>query len=200
MKITFLRATCCRLIGVGIVLLTMLAPATHATSLPATPATRTLNHSSSLLIAPNNLLWTRWQRDTYVLVYDGESLWIGGGGGVIRWQQATQSYRRYSTVDGLPQQVVYAAAVDAAGNRWFGGDGGLSRFDTQERWTHFTTANSWLQSMMAARRPISPTINGPTTHLLIAVITAMSRLTPKAGSGTATARVSIAAPRISGRK
>ncbi len=47
-------------------------------------------------------------------------------------------------MDGLPHTAVLAVAVDAAGNRWFGGDGGLSRLDPGEHWTHFTAANSGL--------------------------------------------------------
>lgn len=35
-------------------------------------------------------------------------------------------------------------AVDGAGNRWFGGDGGVSRLDANGAWTHFTPTNSGL--------------------------------------------------------
>ena len=59
---------------------------------------------------------------------------------------AQHSYRRYTAVDGLPHTAVLAIAVDAAGNRWFGGDGGLSRLDPGEGWTHFTAANSGLNA------------------------------------------------------
>lgn len=89
-------------------------------------------------------VWTRWHPDQYTLAADSESLWIGAAGGVIRWNKATQSYRRYSRLNGLPQQNVYAVAVDGAGNRWFGGDGGLSRLDAANQWRHFTHANSGL--------------------------------------------------------
>ena len=49
-------------------------------------------------------------------------------------------------MDGLPHTVVLAVAVDGAGNRWFGGDGGLSRLDAEQHWTHFRAANSGLYS------------------------------------------------------
>lgn len=128
-------------IGVMMMLLTLTLPT--VTAAPVTPLT-----AQPLAATPStpHQLWTRWQRDLYALGDDGESLWIGAAGGVIRWQPTTQRYQRYSPVDGLPQQAVYALAVDPAGNRWFGGDGGLSRFDAHAQWTHWTTANSGLYS------------------------------------------------------
>lgn len=90
--------------------------------------------------------WTTWGAQLYDLANDGSRLWIGATGGLIRWEKNTQSYRRYTAVDGLPHTVVWTVAVDGAGNRWFGGDGGLSRLDMQEQWTHFTAANSGLYS------------------------------------------------------
>ncbi|MCB0099549.1 MAG: hypothetical protein KDE46_27640, partial [Caldilineaceae bacterium] len=91
-----------------------------------------------------NSLWTRWHPDQYALAEDGATLWIGAAGSLIRWDESSQSYRRYGPLDGLPHQAIYAIAVDSAGNRWFGGDGGLSRLDSSEQWTHFTAANSGL--------------------------------------------------------
>ena len=88
--------------------------------------------------------WTIWGAQLYDLADDGLRLWIGATGGVIRWEKSSQSYRRYTAVDGLPHTAVWTVAVDGAGNRWFGGDGGLSRLDPQEQWTHFTAANSGL--------------------------------------------------------
>lgn len=55
----------------------------------------------------------------------------------------------YTTVDRLLHTKVLAIAVDSAGDRWFGGDGGLSRLDASEQWTHFMmTTNSALYSPM----------------------------------------------------
>lgn len=88
--------------------------------------------------------WTTWGAQLYDLADDGPRLWIGATGGVIRWEKSSQSYRRYTAVDGLPHTAVWTVAVDGAGNHWFGGDGGLSRLDPQEQWTHFTAANSGL--------------------------------------------------------
>ena len=93
---------------------------------------------------PDPQVWTTWGASHYALAEDGESLWIGATGGAVRWNRVLRSYRRYTAVDGLPHTAVLAIAVDAAGNRWFGGDAGLSRLDPGEVWTHFTAANSGL--------------------------------------------------------
>ena len=77
---------------------------------------------------------------------DGDAIWIGGAGSIVRWDKASQTHRRYSAVDGLPNTNFLAVAVDAFGNRWFGGDGGLSRLDSAGQWRHFTTANSGIDS------------------------------------------------------
>lgn len=96
------------------------------------------------LPSDNNSLWTAWNPTHYALTEDATSLWIGAAGGVIRWDKQGGTYRRYTTIDGLPHSHVYAVAVDNAGNRWFGGDGGLSRLDANEVWSHITPANSTL--------------------------------------------------------
>ena len=91
-------------------------------------------------------VWTDWRPGQYALADDGESIWVGTAMGLLRWDKAASSYERITRFEGFPQNQVYAVIVDAAGNRWFGGDGGLSRLDNQNRWTHFTTANSGLHS------------------------------------------------------
>lgn len=91
-------------------------------------------------------IWTRWQPNQYALADDGQALWIGASGGVVRWDKSSKTHQRYTAVDGLPHQNVYAVAVDTAGNRWFGGDGGLSQLDGNNRWSHFMVANSGLHS------------------------------------------------------
>lgn len=95
---------------------------------------------------PPGPIWTRWHPNQYALAEDGEALWIGAASSIVRWDKASKTQQRFTGVDGLPHQPVDAVAIDAAGNRWFGGDGGLSRLATDDSWTHFTTANSGLAS------------------------------------------------------
>lgn len=112
-----------------------------AAALPL-PAPDALPVAESLAVQPR---WTVWGAEQYALADDGASIWIGSVGGVTQWDKHTETYRRYSTVDGLPQTQVLAITLDAAGNRWFGGIGGLSRLDKDGAWTHYTTANSGIR-------------------------------------------------------
>jgi hypothetical protein len=91
---------------------------------------------------PEDVVWTQWNGAQYALADDGEAIWIGSAMGLVRWEKATGAYRRYAQFEGFPSTNVYAVAVDAAGNRWFGGDGGLSKLDMLGHWSHFTPANS----------------------------------------------------------
>ena len=86
--------------------------------------------------------WTSWNPVQYALADDGTSIWIGTAQGIVRWDKASNSYERITRFEGFPSTHVYAVAVDEAGNRWFGGDGGLSQLDVDGRWRHFTAANS----------------------------------------------------------
>jgi len=57
-------------------------------------------------------------------------LWIGtSGGGFNRFDFATQKFLRYSTKDGLPNDVVYGILSDDAGNLWMSTNKGLSKFN-----------------------------------------------------------------------
>jgi hypothetical protein len=107
-------------------------------------------------------LWTTWGASQYALADDGASIWIGGTGSIVRWDKQKGTYRRYSAVDGLPHTTVLAIAVDASGNRWFGGDRGLSRLDAEENWTHFTRANSGLNGDLVTAIAV---VNGDTLYL-----------------------------------
>ena len=70
------------------------------------------------------------------MVDDGAAIWVGSGSGLIRWDKASGTYSRISTADGLPHRRVFSGAIDGMGNRWFGGDAGLSRLaDSGERLT-----------------------------------------------------------------
>jgi hypothetical protein len=101
-------------------------------------------------------VWTNWGADQYALADDGEFIWIGATGGIVRWDKQQRLSQRYSAVDGLPHKAVLAVAVDATGNRWFGDDGGLSRLDPAEAWTHSAkptagcTATWWTASRWSA--------------------------------------------------
>jgi len=94
--------------------------------------------------AEDEVIWTHWDANQYALVDDGAFIWIGTAMGALRWNKATRTFQRYTQFEGFPSTHVYAVAVDGAGNRWFGGDGGLSLLDAGGEWTYYSAANSGL--------------------------------------------------------
>ncbi|MFQ5651430.1 MAG: two-component regulator propeller domain-containing protein [bacterium] len=56
-------------------------------------------------------------------------LWLGtAGGGLNRFNRETETFRAITAADGLPNDVVYAALPDKAGNLWLSTNKGLSCF------------------------------------------------------------------------
>ncbi|MEZ4680674.1 MAG: hypothetical protein R2932_41315 [Caldilineaceae bacterium] len=95
-------------------------------------------------LRPTDPIWMSWTADHYALAEDNTAIWIGTGVGLVRYEKATDAYTRITVLDGFPHRHVYTIAVDNAGNRWFGGDAGLSWLDVDEQWHHETLANSTL--------------------------------------------------------
>ncbi len=115
------------------------------------------NRISAMAIESNNYLWTATQ------------------GGAVRWNVITGNYGKHSTADGLVSNYVgsensklnqttwrtYSAAnglannwvnaiaVDSAGNKWFGTDWGVSKFDGLS-WTTYTTADGLVNNIVTA--------------------------------------------------
>ena len=77
---------------------------------------------------------TQWEAHTSmrqinrVLVHQDE-VWAGTHGGVLRYDQHTQAYTRFTRRDGLPGNLILSLSVDANGHLWFGTHSrGLSRY------------------------------------------------------------------------
>ena len=63
------------------------------------------------------------------LVFDANGyLWAATTGGVVRWDVARGTYRRYTTADGLADHFVASVAVAPNGALWFGTVDSLSRY------------------------------------------------------------------------
>ncbi len=88
------------------------------------------------------MIWTQWDADHYALIDDGEAIWVGSGSGLIRWDKESGTTTRISTAEGLPHRRVFSTALDGEGNRWFGGDAGLSKLAKNGEWTHYNRSNS----------------------------------------------------------
>jgi ligand-binding sensor domain-containing protein/signal transduction histidine kinase len=62
------------------------------------------------------------------------TLWIGTyGGGLNQFDRAAGKFTRYTTKDGLPNDVVYGIMEDGDGHLWLSTNYGLSRFNPQTR-------------------------------------------------------------------
>ena len=60
-------------------------------------------------------------------------VWACTSGGVLRYDEETRTYTRYTRLDGLAGNQVLSAAADRNGHLWFGTDGrGLSRYRPEE--------------------------------------------------------------------
>ena len=72
--------------------------------------------------------YTSMRQINRVLVHQ-DAVWAGTSGGVLRYDQQTQSYARFTRRDGLPGNLILSLAVDANGHLWFGTHSqGLSRY------------------------------------------------------------------------
>lgn len=84
------------------------------------------------------LAGTQWEAYTSmrqinrVLVHQ-DAVWAGTHGGVLRYDQQTQAYTRFTRRDGLPGNLILSLSADANGHLWFGTHSqGLSRYRPEQ--------------------------------------------------------------------
>ncbi len=106
---------------------------------------------------------TEWVLQTHgdrfqALAVDGEYVWGGTTGGLLKFNRLSGDFIFYNTVNsGLPHNDVLAVEVDLNGYLWLGtGNGGLAKFDGIS-WTVYTTENSGLPHNKVNDIAISPT-------------------------------------------
>lgn len=77
-----------------------------------------------------------------------ERLWAGtkGGGLHLLDKNTGQVIRRYTTADGLPNNVIYGILSDASGSLWLSTNSGLSKFDPQKAYFQNFSAADGLQN------------------------------------------------------
>ena len=76
--------------------------------------------------------YTSMRQINRVLVLQDE-VWAGTRGGVLRYDQNTQAYTRFTRRDGLPGNLILSLSVDANGHLWFGTHSqGLSRYRPEQ--------------------------------------------------------------------
>jgi len=82
-------------------------------------------------------------QSVHALADNGNELWIGTGGGLVKLDKTTDSITFYNHANsGLPSNWVRALAIDGS-NIWVGTCGGLAKFDGTN-WTVYKTSNSGL--------------------------------------------------------
>ena len=76
--------------------------------------------------------YTSMRQINRVLVLQDE-VWAGTRGGVLRYDQNTQAYTRFTRRDGLPGNLILSLSVDANGHLWFGTHSqGLGRYRPEQ--------------------------------------------------------------------
>ncbi len=93
------------------------------------PATRDWNHYASMPDDPRSL-----SADVIFCLHndpkDANILWVGtNGGGLNRLDKRTGQFTRFSTVDGLPNNVIYGLLADDDGQLWMSTNKGIAQFD-----------------------------------------------------------------------
>ncbi len=77
---------------------------------------------------------------------EGNYIWAGTSGGVVKWNINNGEYIKFTSADGLVNNIVFSIAIDSAGNKWFGTSEGISRFDGTN-WTSYTTDGNNVNSI-----------------------------------------------------
>ncbi|HTF28748.1 MAG TPA: triple tyrosine motif-containing protein, partial [Flavitalea sp.] len=73
-------------------------------------------------------------------------LWVGTkGGGLNRLDKSTGEFKRYTTKDGLPNNVIYGIETDYAGNLWLSTNKGIAEFNVHTGLVRKFDVNDGLQ-------------------------------------------------------
>ena len=108
-------------IGTGTTVASQLSLGPHTITLTATDSNGAQD-SVSITVEIRDDLWTHYTyaNEVVALTQDGNFIWAGTTGGVVKWNILDVSYVKYTTADGLAKNIVAAVALDAQGNKWFG--------------------------------------------------------------------------------
>ena len=82
---------------------------------------------------------------THAFAVQGNTLWVGTNGGLLRWNLTDDTTRKFTPADGLVGTVIHDLALDAGGDIWVGHDRGLSVYDGST-WTTYDQDNSGVPS------------------------------------------------------
>ena len=92
---------------------------------------------------------------------DANILWVGtNGGGLNRLDKRTGQFTRFSTVDGLPNNVIYGLLADDDGQLWMSTNKGIAQFDPLKHAVRSFDASDGLQGDEFNRYAFCKTTDG----------------------------------------
>ena len=87
----------------------------------------------------------------YALAGQGNTLWAGGDGGLVRWDLTDGNYTKLGRADGLASTYVNDLLVDQAGVLWIATDAGINRYYDGKITHTYDEADgldsSWIQAL-----------------------------------------------------
>ena len=104
-----------------------------------------VNPEATAVHTQSDGVWITHTNGNYVndIAYAGTQLWAATSGGVVHWDTNSGTHVKYTTRDGLASNSVQAVAIDPTGDKWFGTEAGVSKFDGSS-WTTYETTNAGL--------------------------------------------------------
>ena len=100
------------------------------------------------IVSAQNPIWMNFTNGDMItdLEGDGNILWVGTGGGLLKYDKTLAQETFYNKANsGLPQNYISSLATEAGGILWLTTDAGLSSFDGTS-WNLYDTSNSGLTS------------------------------------------------------
>jgi serine/threonine protein kinase/sugar lactone lactonase YvrE len=125
-------------------------PPTAESQVQATPTTVPAPTVSDQVQYPPG--WTTYNNGNFVfaLALQGDTLWAGGDGGLVRWDLTDGSYTKLGRADGLASNRIHDLLVDDAGVLWIATDAGISRYDGETFITYSMADgldSDWIQAL-----------------------------------------------------
>ena len=90
--------------------------------------------------------WTTFtnHKDVQDIVKDGNTLWVGTTGGLLKWDLENETHEKFTTSDGLISNRIRQIVIDEEGNVWIATSRGISVLNTENQFTNYTTSDGLL--------------------------------------------------------
>jgi ABC-type transport system substrate-binding protein/ligand-binding sensor domain-containing protein len=123
---------------------TPVTPGTNSIKIKVTDSLKlTVIQVVILIVQPPTEVWNTFSNTQKVLslIIDDNQVWVGTDGGLLMIDSSNETYVKYTTTNcELVNNYILSVAREHTGNKWFGTNGGVSKFDGAN-WTTYTTAN-----------------------------------------------------------